>query len=278
MPIAHIKPLELLQALRKMEDRGAHELTRRALQYCGQVFRYAIVTERAERDITADLRGALRPFKRGHYAAIEADDLPEFLEALERNDARLFPQTRAATRLLLLTFVRTSELIGATWSEFKLEESEWIIPAERMKMRRPHVVPLSGKSVAILRELKAHTGYGAWVFPNQIDSRRHMSNATVLGALKRLGYKGRMTGHGFRALAMSTIKEKLGYRHEVVDRQLAHAPRSKVDAAYDRALFLADRRKMMQDWADYLDKVSSSETAPFGRLSVSVTGPRTLSA
>ena len=239
-----------MQVLRKIEDRVAHESTRRALQYCGQVFRYAIVTERAERDITADLRGALRPFKRGHYAAFEADDLPEFLEALERNDARLFPQTRAATRLLLLTFVRTSELIEAAWAEFKLDECEWIIPAERMKMRRPHIVPLSRQAVAILRELKALTGYGAWVFPNQIHSQKHMSNATVLGALKRLGYKGRMTGHGFRALAMSAIKERLGYRHEVVDRQLAHAPGSKVDAAYDRAKFLDERRRMMQDWAD----------------------------
>jgi integrase len=268
MPIAQIKPLQLLQALRKVEDRGAHELTRRALQYCGSVFRYAVVTERAERDITPDLRGALRPFKRGHYAAFESDDLPEFLKALERNQPRLFPQTLAATRLLLLTFVRTSELIEAQWSEIKLDEQEWIIPAERMKMRRPHIVPLSSQAVTILRELKAITGYSEWVFPNQIHSKKHMSNATVLGALRRLGYKGRMTGHGFRALAMSTIKEKLGYRHEVVDRQLAHAPGNKVDAAYDRAKFLDERRKMMQEWADYLDRLKSSEATTISMSSV----------
>ena len=149
------------------------------------------------------------------------------------------------SRLLLPTFVRTSELIEAKWSEFKLDGQEWIIPAERMKMRRPHIVPLSRQAMTILRELKETTGYGEWVFPNQINSKKHTSNATVLGALKRLGYKGRMTGHGFRALAMSTINEKLGYRHEVVDRQLAHA--SKVDAAYDRAKFLDDRRRMIQE-------------------------------
>ena len=264
MAIAQIKPLQLLQALRKIEDRGAHELARRALQYCGSVFRYAVITERTERDITTELRGVLRPFKRSHYAAFGSDDLPEFLNALERNQPRLFPQTLAATRLLLLTFVRTSELIEATWSEFKLDNQEWIIPAERMKMRRPHIVPLSGQAMAILRELKETTGYGQWVFPNQINSKKHMSNATVLGALKRLGYKGRMTGHGFRALAMSTIKEKLGYRHEVVDRQLAHAPANKVDAAYDRAKFLDERRRMMQDWADYLDRLKSPEKKSVG--------------
>ena len=133
----------------------------------------------------------------------------------------------------MLTFVRTGEMIGATWGEIDLEGRQWTIPAERMKMRRPHIVPLSKQAVAVLHEQKKLTGQWDWVFPNQAHPRRHMSNNTVLSALKRLGYKGRMTGHGFRALAMSTIKEKLGYRHEVVDRQLAHAPRNKVDAAYD---------------------------------------------
>lgn len=261
LPIAEIRPLQLLQALRKIEARGAHEMARRALQYSGQVFRYAVITERAERDISADLKGALRPFKRGHFSAFESDDLPAFLTTLERNDARLFPQTRAATWLLLLTFVRTRELIEAKWTEFKLDEQEWVIPAERMKMRRPHVVPLSRQSVSILREQQKFTGNWQWVFPNQARPIKPMSNMTILKALERMGYKGRMTGHGFRALAMSTIKEKLGYRHEVVDRQLAHAPASKVDAAYDRAKFLDERRKMMQEWADYLDKVKSSATS-----------------
>lgn len=257
-PIASVTARQILEALRKIEKRGAHEIARRARQICGQVFRYAVVTDRAERNPVPDLQGALKPFKQGHYAALEANDLPEFLAAMERNDGRLYMPTRCATRLLMLTFVRTSELIEANWTEFNLEAGEWIIPAERMKMRRPHIVPLSRQAISILNDMKQLTGKWEWVFPNQAHPRKHMSNATILRALLRMGYKGKMTGHGFRALAMSTIKEKLGYRHEVVDRQLAHAPRNKIDAAYDRAQFLPDRRKMMQEWADYLDDIQKN--------------------
>lgn len=256
LPIADIKPIQVLQALREIEKRGAHEMARRAMQYCGQVFRYAVITERASRDVTTDLKGALKPFKHGHYNALEADDIPEFMQAFERNDARLYPQTRHALKLMMLTFVRTGELIGSRWEEFNFKTNEWIIPAERMKMRRPHIVPLAKQSIELLREQQKLTGKWEWVFSNVAYPKKHMSNGTILKALERLGYKGRMTGHGFRALAMSTIKEKLNYRHEVVDRQLAHAPASKVDAAYDRAKFLDERRKMMQEWADYLDKVA----------------------
>ena len=255
-PIADITARQVLVTLQKIEKRGAHEIARRACQVCGQVFRYAIITDRAARNPVADLHGALKPFKKGHYAALEADELPEFLQILAQNNARLFFQTRCALRLLMLTFVRTSELIEAKWHEFNLKSGEWVIPAERMKMGRAHIVPLSRQAVKVLEEIQKLTGQWEWIFPNQAHPKKHMSNATILGALKRLGYKGRMTGHGFRALAMSTIKEKLGYRHEVVDRQLAHAPANKVDAAYDRAAFLPDRRKMMQEWADYLDKLS----------------------
>jgi integrase len=158
----------------------------------------------------------------------------------------------------MLTFVRTSELIKSRWEEFNLEKCEWQIPAERMKMRRPHIVPLSKQAVEILQEQQKLSGNREWVFSSQVRPQQPISNNTVLGAIKRLGYKGRMTGHGFRALAMSTIKEQLGYRHEVVDRQLAHAPNNKVDAAYDRAKFLDERRKMMQDWADYIDKIAAT--------------------
>lgn len=256
LAIRDIKPLQVLDAIREIERRGAFEMAKRSLQYCGQIFRYAVVTDRAEQDITTVLKGALKPAKHGHFAALEADDLPEFLHALEDNDARLYAHTRNAVRLLMLTFVRTGELIAAKWEEFDLEGKQWNIPSERMKMRRPHIVPLSDQVVGILREQKKLTGKWEWVFPNQVRPRDHMSNGTILGALKRMGYRGRMTGHGFRALAMSTIKERLGYRHEVVDRQLAHAHANKVDAAYDRAKFLTERRTMMQDWADYLDKVA----------------------
>jgi integrase len=260
MPIANIKPLHLLDALRLIEKRGAGEVARRTLQYCSQVFRYAIITERAERNPALDLKGALKPMRHGHYAALDMEEIPSFLQALNRNDARLYSQTRDAVMLLMLTFVRTGELIKAQWSEFNFETAEWVIPAERMKMRRPHIVPLSKQALAILQEQKKLTGHWSNVFPNQAHPKKHMSNNTILGALKRLGYKGRMTGHGFRALAMSTIKEKLGYRHEVVDRQLAHAPANKVDAAYDRAKFLSERKKMMQEWADYLDKLAATGT------------------
>lgn len=253
-PISDITPPELLDVIRKIERRGAHEVAHRAIQICGQVFRYGIVTGRTERNPAADLRGALRPVKKGHYAALEIDDIPQFLQALERNDARLYQHTRMAMKLLMLTFVRTSELIGAQWSEFNFAKKEWIIPAERMKMRRAHIVPLSKQALEILTELRTLSGNRDYILPSQVNPRKHMSNNTILKALERMGYKHRMTGHGFRALAMSSIKERLGYRHEVVDRQLAHAPANKIDAAYDRAQFLDERKIMMQEWADYLDR------------------------
>lgn len=252
-PIAELSPVQVLSALRKIEKRGANEMARRTQQYCGQIFRYAVVTGRAERNPAADLRGALKPPKRTHFAAIEPSELPEFLAALSENNARLFVQTRLAIRLMLLTFVRTGELIKATWNEFDLDQGQWSIPAARMKMKRPHIVPLSRQSVEILRQLQTLNGSRDWVFASVAKPRQHMSNNTILKALERLGYKGRMTGHGFRALAMTTIKEKLKISHEVVDRQLAHAPRNQVDAAYDRTKYLDERRKMMQKWADYVE-------------------------
>ena len=257
-PVSEVTAPHLLDAMRRIEKRGAPEVAHRTLQLCGQVFRYAIVTGRMSRSPAGDLRGALRPAKHSHYASIETKELPEFLRVLDKNDVRLYAQTRHAVRMLMLTFVRTTELIAAKWPEFDFANAEWIIPAERMKMKRPHIVPLAKQVLDILKELKELNGKREYVFASEARPLQHMSNNTVLSALKRLGYNGRMTGHGFRALAMTTIKEKLGYRHEVVDRQLAHAPASKVDAAYDRAKFLDDRKVMMQDWADYLDKVATT--------------------
>lgn len=255
-PIADITPPELLNVLRQIEKRGAHEIAHRAKQTCGQIFRYAIVTGRAVRDPSADLKDALKPAISGHYSALDSKDLPDFLKALERNEARLYPQTRLAVQLLLLTFVRTSELINATWEEIDLDNALWTIPGARMKMGKDHLVPLSKQVLAMLKEQKELTGQWNWVFPSVVSPRKAMSNNTILGAIRRLGYKDKTTGHGFRALAMSTIKEKLGYRHEVVDRQLAHAPVSKVDRAYDRAQFIDERKKMMQEWSDYLDRAA----------------------
>lgn len=252
-PIAKITVQDLLNCLRKVEDREAHDMARRILQMMGQVMRYAVITGRAERDITVDLKGALKKYKKGHYAAIESDELPQLLKAINKNDARLFKQTIIAIKLIMLTFVRTSELINATWKEFNLEKAEWHIPAERMKMGLPHFVPLSKQVVELLQELKQSFGKSEYILPSIVHQNKPISNNTILSGLSRLGYHKTMSGHGFRALAMSTIKEKLNYRHEVVDRQLAHQPRNKVDQAYDRAKFISERIKMMQAWADYID-------------------------
>ncbi|MRG48286.1 tyrosine-type recombinase/integrase [Chitinophaga sp. SYP-B3965] len=257
-PIRSITPPMLLTCLQKIEKRGAFDIAHRMKQYCSKIFCYAVVTGRADRDITVDMKGGLRRYKKGHYAAIEVDELPQLVKAINANEARLYRQTTLAMKLMLLTFVRTSELIHAKWPEFDFDKAEWIISAERMKMGNVHIVPLSKQSITILKELQEYNGNREHVFPSIPRPRKPMSNCTILGGLKRMGYKGKMTGHGFRALAMSTIKEKLGYQHEVVDRQLAHAPKSGVDRAYDRAKFLPQRREMMQKWADYIDRVAKS--------------------
>lgn len=263
-PIAEITPLELLEAIKKIEKRGAHEVARRCLRLCGQIYKYAIPNGLAERNPSPDLSGALLPYKKTHFAALDIKELPGFLQALDQNNARLYQQTRNAVKLLMLTFTRTRELIEATWDEFDLDEGVWEIPAERMKMRKPHIVPLSVQAIVILREQKELAGKWKWVFPCQVRPIKSMSNNTILFAIGRLGYKGKMTGHGFRALAMTTIKEKLGYRHEVVDRQLAHAHRNGIDAAYDRAQFLDERKKMMQEWSNYIDAIASEGKVIYG--------------
>ncbi|MDO8954673.1 MAG: integrase arm-type DNA-binding domain-containing protein [Gammaproteobacteria bacterium] len=252
--ISEIDPPELLEVLRKIEVRGAHEIAHRVMQSCGQVFRYAIASGIARHNPASELKGALVPVKHSHYAAMDAKDLPGFLKKLASNEARLFPQTQIAVELLLLTFVRTSELILAKWSEFDLENALWIIPAERMKMRRDHIVPLSTQVVDLLYKLKAINGDKEYILTGWANNNKPMSNGAILMAIRRMGYKEKTTGHGFRALAMTVIKENLGYPHEIVDRQLTHAPKSKNDAAYDRAKFLGQRAKMMQDWGHYLER------------------------
>ncbi|WP_295997179.1 integrase arm-type DNA-binding domain-containing protein [Rugamonas sp.] len=275
MPIGAVKHQHMIAALRKIESRGAHEIAHRIKATCARVFTYASQQGIENRNPAADMKDVLKPVKAGHFAAITADELPAFLAAMDKNDARLFKPTRIALRLMMLVFVRTSELIETPWSEIDLEAGEWIIPWQRMKRGKltvnpdttPHHVCLSRQALELLHELRTLTGGGKYLFPNQRDHEKPMSNGAILAALKRMGYKNRMTGHGFRALAMSTIKEHLGYRHEVVDRQLAHAQKNKVEAAYDRAKFLAERRVMMQDWANYLDGVASGKVVAgnFGR-------------
>jgi len=256
LPMTEIKPRHLIAVLKKVQDRGAYEPAHRLRQYCSQVFRYAIIHELAETNPAADIGMALKPVKKSHYACLDIKEIPELLAAIDRNDARLHHDTRQAIRLLMLTFVRTKEMIEAKWDEFDFDEKLWFIPAERMKMGNEHIVPLSDQALDILHDLKERNEKWGWIFPGHHSRKKHMSNNTVLKGLERLGFKGRMTGHGFRALAMTTIKEKLHYRHEVIDRQLAHAPQSMVQRAYDRAQYLDERKVMMQDWADYLDAAS----------------------
>lgn len=259
-PIADVDPPELLDVLRKIEARGAYYNAGRIKQLCGQIFRYGVATGKALRDPSADLKGAFVTAKTLHYASLDVKDMPGFLKALEKNEARLFTQTRRAIRLLMLTFTRTSELILATWNEIDFEKAQWEIPAERMKMGNPHVVPLSRQAVELFREQRDETKHlnTKWVFPNQVRPQKAMSNNTILFGIGRLGYKGRMTGHGFRSLAMTTLMEELGYPHEIPDAQLAHAKGDSVRRAYDRTKYLPQRRVMMQEWSDYIDALASS--------------------
>lgn len=252
-PIEQIEAPELLQTIRKIESRGAYDLAHRVLQVCGQVFRYGIATGRCTRNLSADLRGALTPHKKQHQAAVRPEELPQLLRAIASYDETGDKQTRLALQLLAQTFVRTNELIGAEWAEFDLNNALWIIPAARMKMKAEHVVPLSKQAVSILAELKEISSTSRFVFPGR-NRDKPISNNTMLFALYRLGYKGKMTGHGFRAVA-STILNEMNLKSDVIERQLAHCERNEVRGAYNRAEYLIERKRMMQQWSDYLDSI-----------------------
>ena len=252
LPVTAVTAPRVLDVLRKIEATGAHETARRVRQRIGQVLRYAIATGRAESDPTAALRGALAPVVATSRAAItDPREVGELLRALDAYTGQ--ETTRAALRLAPLLFVRPGELRAMEWDELDLDAGLWRIPAPRMKMREAHVVPLAPQAVAILRELEPLTGRGRFVFPSLRTADRPMSENTVNGALRRLGYdKATMTGHGFRALASTRLNE-LGWPPDVVERQLAHAERNAVRAAYNRACFMEERTRMMAAWADYLD-------------------------
>lgn len=254
-PINEIKAPELLAVLRLIETRGAIDIAHRVLQTCGQVFRYAIATGRAERDISADLRGALKTRKKQNYLRLEARELPEFLSKLEEYDGEL--QTKLALKFLLLTFVRTGELRGAKWEEIDFEKKEWRIPAERMKMRELHIVPLSTQSLDVLKELQIINGQKDYLFPNRNKPMTFISENTLLYAIYRMGYHLRATIHGFRATA-STILNEHGFKPDVIERQLAHCERNKVRASYNHAQYLPERREMIQWWGNYLDQISDN--------------------
>jgi len=258
-PIIEITAPELLIILRRVENRGAIETAHRLCQYCGKIFRYAIATGRADRDISADLRGAIPPVKKRHHASItDPKAIGGLLRALKGYNGHLI--TRCALQLAPLTFVRAGELRKAEWSEFDFETAEWRIAAHRMKMRAVHIVPLSTQAITILREMQALTGDGKYVFPSLRSLNRPMSENTVLGALRRLGYaKDEMTGHGFRSMA-STLLNEQGWNRDAIERQLSHAERDSIRAAYNYAEYLPERRKMMQHWADYLDSLANSHS------------------
>jgi integrase len=274
-PIAEIKAPVILDVLRQIEKRGAVDMAKRQGQVCGQIFRFAIAEGKADADPVPSLRGALKATAKGHHAAITPDELPEFIRAFEKIEGRMFVPTKVMFRLMMMTFVRTSELTETPWSEIDLENESWVIDWHRMKMGKKKVNPrkvnhhvfLPRQGWELLRELHAITGNNKYLFPNQRDHEKPATNFGILAALKRMGYGGKMTGHGFRSLAMGVIKERLGYRHEVVDRQLSHASGDTYGEAYDRAMFLDERRVMMQQYADYLDTAASGKVIAgrFGR-------------
>ena len=251
-PVAEVTAPDFLRVARRIEERGAIESAHRILQNCGQVMRYAIATGRADRNPVADLKGALTTAEGRHHAAItDPLALGGLLRAIEGYYGD--PVTRAALKLSGLLFVRPGELRHAEWEEIDLDKAEWNIPADKMKMRQPHLVPLCDQAVAILRELHPLTGRGQYVFPGARSPRRPMSNNAINAALRRMGYDtDTMTAHGFRATARTLLDEVLGFRPDYIEHQLAHAVRDPNGRAYNRTAHLAERRKMMQGWADYL--------------------------
>jgi integrase len=256
-PIADVGAPDLLACLRRVESRGTVETAHRALQSCGQIFRYAVATGRAIRDPSGDLRGALATVKGTHLASItEPTAVGGLLRACDGYQGSFV--TKCALRLAPLVFVRPGELRKAEWTEIDLERGEWNIPAERMKMREPHLVPLATQAVVILRELNAVTGGSRYVFPGARTNGRPMSDNAILAALRRMGFaKDEMSGHGFRAMARTILDEVLGVRPDFIEHQLAHAVRDPNGRAYNRTAHLDERRKMMQQWADYLDKLKA---------------------
>ena len=260
-PIKSNTAPELLAVLRKMENQGVVTSAHIVRGECGRIFRYAIATGRAERDVAADLRGAISSMPAvQHFAAItEPKAVGKLLNDLDNSSCTFV--MRCALRLAPMLFVRAGELTGAEWSEIDLDAAEWRIPAFKMKMRQMHVVPLSRQAVEILRELHAVTGHSKYVFPNRYNPEKPMLNSSPVLALRNMGYgKDQMTMHGFRAMA-STILHEQGYNRDWIERQLAHAERNGVRASYNHAEYLPERRKMMQAWSDYLYKLKKTAAA-----------------
>ena len=265
-PVSEIQAPELVKMMKAIQHRGALDIAKRCYQMTGQVFRYAIAHGIAERNPVSDIKPSdILPSRRQtNYARVDAKELPSLLRAIEAYKGT--PVTRLAIKLLALTFVRTSELIGARWEEFDLQAGQWRIPAQRMKMRTEHIVPLSLQTVQILQILHGITGHSKLLFPGERDHGRTMSNNTILKGLERMGFKGRMTGHGFRGLA-STVLHEQGFDHAHIELQLAHQERNAVSAAYNHATYIKQRAKMMQWWGDYLDHQLAGNVVKFSSKS-----------
>lgn len=259
VPVAELTAPIMLDALRKIEARGATETAGRVLQRISSVMRYAIQTGRVSYNPAQDLKGALRATKQEHRPALPRADLPEFYRRLAAEP--LNPATRLAIHLLMLTMTRPGEVRFARWDEFDLARAEWRIPAERMKMRVPHIVPLSRQALAVLEELRQISGHCELLFPSERKLTNPISENTLSYAMGRMGYKGIATPHGFRALA-STILNEEGFDPDVIERQLAHAERNKVRAAYHRAEYLDERRKLLQWLADFYESQQGSNVRP----------------
>lgn len=251
-PIHLIEAPELLAAIQVIERRGAYDLAHRVLQVCGQVFRYGIATGRCSRNLAPDLRGALTPHKQKHQNAIKPEQLPELLRAIRVYAATGDEQTVLALQLLAHTFVRTNELINAEKSEFDLGNAMWAVPAERMKMKAEHLVPLTSQTIEIIQRLMQISGNSRYLLVGR-NPDKSISNNTLLYALYRMGFKGKMTGHGFRAVA-STILNESGFNPDVIERQLAHCEQNEVRGAYNRAVYLKDRIEMMTWWSTHIEK------------------------
>lgn len=253
-PIASLTAKDLTRMAKAVQERGAIDLAHRVLQMAGQVMRYAVAHDLIERNPATDVKPSdtLKSRRKENYARLGEKELPELLRKIEAYQGG--PYTRLAMQLMALTFVRTTELIAARWAEFDLQAAEWRIPPERMKMKTPHIVPLSPQALEVVKVLHTLSGGRVLLFPGERDHDKPMSNNTILKALERMGYKGRMTGHGFRGVA-STILHEQGYAHHAIELQLAHQERNEVSAAYNHALYLKERRTMMCEWANHLDKL-----------------------
>jgi len=266
IPMVDLNAQDILQMLKRVESRGAFDMVKRLRQHCSQILRYGLAIGKAERDFTVDIRDALATKKTKHHPALEPHEISQFLQALERNEARLYPQTRLALEMLMLTLVRPIELVSAEWDHIDFESKLWLIPAEKMKMDYDHVVPLSNQVLAILQKMRIENGKRQYVFVKVTNPREHMHRDTLSKAVRSLGFKGRHTAHGFRAMARTAIREKLNVDSEIIERQLAHKPNGSLGSAYDRTKFIDQRIPMMQSWADYLDEIRQDRTVIVGKF------------